>query len=153
MVFPRKKILINNFEKLEEYLDREYTSREEIRFIELRRNFYHPGVQKLYMMIPEGFNPDRLQEFYEKTGLNIRVEVSHPNYEMVLYDRKGRYPREDAAPWNPDFMWHYKDHPEWLEPEDEADLLIRYSFYGGEEESGNSGQQRPSLKNGKRRSL
>lgn len=134
MVIPEKKIRINNVEKLEDYLYRAGSGREEIRFIDLRRNCYHPGVRKLYLMIPEGFNPDRLQEFYEKTGLNLRVEVYLPNYEVVMYDRKGRYPREDAGVWNPDFRLYGSRHPEWLAPQDEADLLMRYNFRDDEKE-------------------
>lgn len=47
---------------------------------------------------------------------------------MPLYDRKGRCPREDAAIWNRYFMEHLSEHPEWLTPQDEADILIRYIY-------------------------
>ena len=50
------------------------------------------------------------------------------NYELVIFDKEGRYPREDAAIWNEDFIKQVAEHPEWLAPQEDADILVRYIF-------------------------
>jgi hypothetical protein len=47
---------------------------------------------------------------------------------MAIYDRKGKYPRDDAYVWNENFMKNVEKHPEWLEPQEEADIIITYKI-------------------------
>lgn len=135
MRFPKRTIFINNMEKLEEYLGAGVRGTRRLIFLELGRNRHVPGVDALVERIPEGFDRDRMEEFYQETGLNIRVEV-HKDWDLTMYDRKGRYPREDAAIWNHYFMENVGEHPEWLEPQDKADILVRYIYPLETEEKG-----------------
>lgn len=128
MSFPEKKIIINNFQNVEGYLDLEVYDGEHLKYIELEKNCEIEKVAELVKKIPDGFCPERIQQFYEETNLKICVEVYQDNYELTMYDRNGRYPREDAAIWNEDFVANIAEHPEWLEPQEEADILIRYIY-------------------------
>ena len=128
MNFPKKEILINNLKRLEEYLDLDVRDDRKLKSLDLRANMYLKEVRELLCLIPDGYFPGALKEFYERTGLKIQVEVYEENCELVIFDKDGRYPREDAAIWNYDFMEHLSEHPEWLEPQEEADILIRYIF-------------------------
>jgi hypothetical protein len=47
---------------------------------------------------------------------------------MAIYDRTGKYPRDDAYLWNENFMKNVEKHPEWLEPQEEADIIITYKI-------------------------
>ena len=135
MRFPKRTIFINNMEKLEEYLGAGVRGAKRLIFLELERNVHVPGVDALVEQIPAGFDRDRMEEFYQETGLNIRVEVLK-DWDLTMYDRKGRYPREDAVIWNHYFMENVGEHPEWLEPQDEADILVRYIYPLETEEKG-----------------
>lgn len=48
----------------------------------------------------------------------------YKGYEGTIFDRNGRYPREDAALWNRDFMKKVSKHPEWLEPQEKPDIVV-----------------------------
>lgn len=128
MNLPKKHILINHFEAVENYLKLDVREGRHLRFLELEENREIPEVKKLLDIIPESFHPEELQKFYERTGLRILVEIHNSSHEVALYDRNGKYPREDAVIWNRDFMDQVSGHPEWLEPQEEADLLIRWIF-------------------------
>lgn len=128
MGLPQKNILINHFQAVEDYLKLDARNGKHLRFIELMKNRYIPEVQNLLEIIPESFHPTELQKFYEHTGLKILVEIYNSEYEVTMYDRKGKYPREDAVIWNKDFSEQVAEHPEWLEPQEKADLLIRWIF-------------------------
>lgn len=125
---PEKQILINNFMHVEEYLDLSIHDDIKLEKISLADNLEVPGVEELLSLIPDGYNPQLMKEFYETTGLKLLVEVNKGNCEVVLFDKDGRYPREDAAVWNKDFMAGVSEHHEWLEPQEEPDILIRYIF-------------------------
>ena len=128
MNLPQKKILINNFLAVEQYLELEVRENPQLRYVELNRNRHIAKVNELLEQIPESYHPAELQRFFEKTGLTIRVEIHNSAYEVTTYDRNGRYPREDAVIWNKDFVEQISKHPEWLDPQEEADLLIRWIF-------------------------
>lgn len=64
---------------------------------------------------------------YKKTGLKVQIQVIK-NCDMKLYDRKGKYPRDDAYGWNEYFMRNVDKHPEWLEPQEEAYIIIIYKI-------------------------
>lgn len=128
MSLPKKTILINNFQAIESYLALDVRDGEKLKFIELIENRHIPEIQNFLKIIPESFHPTELQKFYENTGLKIMVEIYNSEYEITMYDRNGRYPREDAAIWNRDFIEQVGEHPEWLEPQEEADILIRWIF-------------------------
>lgn len=127
-----KRIMINHLEQIENYL--ELREGEELRFVDLAFNDNVKGVNRLLRMIPDGYEPKKLKKFYKATGLKIQVQVKK-DCEVVFYDRKGRYPREDAAIWNKDFMKGVGKHPEWLEPQEEADIIIRYTFVDEKEDN------------------
>ena len=128
MIFPKKEILINNFKNVEAYLYLDVYDDFKLESLDLRDNVYLREVKELLSLIPDGYSPNAIKEFYEKTGLKIQVEVYEANYDLVVFDKDGRYPREDAGIWNLDFIEHLNEHPEWLKPQDEADILIRYVF-------------------------
>lgn len=128
MNFPKKTIVINNMRRVEDYLGCNPREDDGLRFLELRRNIGVSGVKELLELIPEGFDREKMQKFYEETGLRILVEVHNDNCELTMYDKDGRYPREDAALWNRDFVRNLSEHPEWLEPQEEPDILVRYIY-------------------------
>ena len=125
---PKKVILINNMRRVEDYLGLDFSAENPLKFVELQKNIGTPGVLELLRMIPEAYDSGKMKAFYEETGLKVMAEVYRDNCELTMYDKDGRYPREDAAVWNRDFMGRIEDHPEWLEPQEEPDLLVRYFF-------------------------
>ena len=112
-----RNIIINNSETVINYL---------APFSE--KNFKHK-LDKLMRKLPEGFDPNVLQKFYKKTGLKLRVEY-YKGCEVTTFDRKGRYPREDAAIWNREFMKKVSKHPEWLEPQEQPDIVVELHVDG-----------------------
>lgn len=120
----KRIVLINNLSNVENYLDINPTE-EKLNFLVLKRNYHISGVKKLYNLIPNGFDPKKLKKFYQKTGLKILVE-KYVNCDVSYCDRKGYYPRPDAYIWNEDFINGLKDHPEWLEPQESPDIIVRY---------------------------
>lgn len=79
------------------------------------------------MLISECLDQAALQAFYEKTGLNIRVD-RYDNCDFTMLDRNGRYPRKFLNIWSPDFHLYAQEvdqHPEWFEPQEDADIIIR----------------------------
>ena len=123
-----KSIFINNLSKLEEYLGLNpcYDS-PWLHSLELRQNTDIKGVRALLEKIPAALDQVSMQRFYEDTGLHILVERYDSSYSMTCEDRKGRYPREFMNVFNPDDTWEQiSEHPEWLEPQDQPDLIIRY---------------------------
>ena len=125
-----KSILINNLSALEEYLGlNPYYGGRWLHSLELRENEDVKGVKELLDKIPAALDQASMQRFYEDTGLHIIVERFDSSYSMTCEDRKGRYPREFLNVFNPDRneTWEkIPEHPEWLEPQDQADLIIRY---------------------------
>lgn len=132
---PTRQIIINNFSKVEDYLNIGSPWEETLKYVELDRNVGIKGVEELLEKIPTGFTQDVLEKFYAQTGLKIQVQM-FKDYDLTMYDREGRYPREDAAIWNPDFLEQIENHPEWLEPQEEADIVIRIVFPMLEDEEG-----------------
>lgn len=125
---PRKRIWINSLEKVEEYLGVDPQEDEGLHSLRLSENGDVRGVKDLLALIPLLPDQDSLQVFYEKTGLNIRVE-RYEGCDFKLLDRNGSYPREFLNVWSPDFQQYAQEtdqHPEWFEPQEGADLLIRY---------------------------
>lgn len=125
MRFPEKRVYVNQVEHVESYLGGDFLTDKRLSSIRLDENDSE-GVAELLEKIPDGYDPARLKEFYEETGLRIRVDVYRDNYEIVMYDKDGRYPKEDAAVWNRNFIQHFDEHPEWLEPQEDADILVQY---------------------------
>lgn len=125
-----KSILINNLKALEDYLDLSphYDSRW-LHSLELRENRDVKGVRDLLMKIPAALDQNTLQQFYDDTGLHILVEHFDHEHSFICEDRKGRYPREFLNLFSPDKEAIWKaipQHPEWFEPQDAPDLIIRY---------------------------
>lgn len=125
-----KSILISNLAKLEEYLHlNPYYDYKWLHSLELGENEDVKGVKELLDKIPTALDQTSMQRFYEDTGLHIIVERFDASYSMTCEDRKGRYPREFLNVFSPDrdeTLGKIQDHPEWLEPQDQADLIIRY---------------------------
>lgn len=125
-----KSILINNLSALEEYLGlNPYYDERWLHSLELRENTDVKGVKELLDKIPAAIDQTSLQQFYEETGLHIIVERYDHEYSLKYEDRKGKYPREFLNFFSPDKEAIFEDvdkHPEWLEPQDQADLIIRY---------------------------
>lgn len=124
-----KNVLINNLSGLEEYLHlNPYYDEKWLHSLELRDNTDVKGVKGLLDKLPADLDQASMQRFYEDTGLHILVERFDASYSMTCEDRKGRYPREFLNVFSPDReLWEkISDHPEWLEPQDQADLVIRY---------------------------
>lgn len=112
--------------KLEVRNEDEEISKEVLKKVELNRYLHIPGVQELLDLIPDGHNPDKMKIFYENTGLRLQVEKQDGQKGIVYYDKDGRYPSESASIWNKEFMEGLKDHPEWLEPQEDPDIIISY---------------------------
>lgn len=126
--FAIKRILINNFEKVEAYLNLDPVEDKGLHSLELRENRGVKGVNELLALISEGLDQAALQAFYEKTGLNIRLE-RYDNCDFKMFDRNGSYPRKFLNIWSPDFHLYAQEagqHPEWFEPQEGADIIIRY---------------------------
>lgn len=125
-----KSILINNLTRLEEYLElNPYYDETWLHSLELRENTDVKGVQELLDKIPAALDQTSLQQFYEETGLHILVEHHDHEYSFTREDRKGKYPREFLNLFSPDkevIFQQLKEHPEWLDPQDTADLIVRY---------------------------
>lgn len=83
---------------------------------------FQEKLDALFQNIPEGFEPDVLSGFYKKTGLKLQVEY-HRDCDITIFDRIGRYPREDAVLWNRDFCENVSKHPEWLVPQEDPDIV------------------------------
>lgn len=117
-----KSIRVNHVEVVENYLE------EELVYIDLERNVgVVRGVSCLINMLPKSFEPKDIKKFYKKTGLKVQVHVMK-GCDIVMYDRKGKYPRDDAYIWNDNFITNVDKHPEWLEPQEEADIFIIYKI-------------------------
>ena len=124
-----KSILINDLSGLEAYLDLDpYYDEKWLHSLELRDNADVKGVKELLDKIPADLDQAAMQQFYEDTSLHILVERFDASYGMTCEDRKGRYPREFLNAFSPDReLWEkIGEHPEWLEPQDQADLIVRY---------------------------
>ncbi len=118
-----KTIRINHVEAVENYL-----GEEGLVYIDLERNAeIVKGVKELIDMLPKSFEPKDIKKFYKRTGLKVQVHVEK-DYDLAIYDRKGKYPRDDAYIWNEYFMKNVDEHPEWLDPQEEADIFIIYKI-------------------------
>ena len=118
-----KTIRINHVEAVENYLED-----EGLVYIDLERNAgLVKGVNRLINMLPKSFEPKDIKKFYKKTGLKVQVHVMK-DCDLTIYDRKGKYPRDDAYIWNENFTENVSKHPEWLEPQEEADIFIIYKI-------------------------
>lgn len=120
----KKSILINNLRNVENYLGTDVSSDKSIHFINLDRNRNIDGIDKLLNLIPTELRPKRLKRFYKTTGLKIQVERI-VNCDVQQIDRKGYYPRPFANIWDEEFVKNVDKHPEWLEPQEEPDIIIR----------------------------
>ena len=119
----QKTIRINHVEAVENYL-----GEEGLVYIDLERNAgIVKGGKRLANMLPKSFEPKDIEMFYKRTGLKVQIHVMK-DYDWAIYDRKGKYPRDDAYVWNENFMKNFDKHPEWLEPQEEADIFIIYKF-------------------------
>jgi hypothetical protein len=118
-----KSIKINHVEAVENYLEE-----DGLVYIDLERNAgIVRGVSSLIEKLPKSFEPKDIKKFYKKTGLKVQIQVIK-DCDMAIYDRKGKYPRDDAYLWNENFMKNVEKHPEWLEPQEEADIIITYKI-------------------------
>ena len=118
-----KTIRINHVEAVENYLEE-----EGLVYIDLERNAeIVRGVNRLINMLPKSFESKDIKKFYKKTGLKVQVHVMK-DCDLAIYDRKGKYPRDDAYIWNENFTENVSKHPEWLEPQEEADIFIIYKI-------------------------
>ncbi len=119
-----KTIRINHVEVVENYLE------EKLVYVDLERNNgIVKGVSRLISSLPKSFEPKDIKKFYKKTGLKVQVHVmKEKDCEITIYDRKGKYPRDDAYIWNDNFTKNVGKHPEWLEPQEEADIFIIYKI-------------------------
>ena len=118
-----KTIRINHVEAVENYLEE-----EGLVYIDLERNAeIVRGVNRLINMLPKSFEPKDIKKFYKKTGLKVQVHVMK-DCDLAIYDRKGKYPRDDAYIWNENFIKNVDKHPEWLEPQEDADIVIIYKI-------------------------
>ena len=123
-----KKILINKFKNVEVYLNLDPEEDDGLHSLELMENRNVKGVNELLALIPETEDATSLQAFYEKAGLKIRVE-RYRGCDFTLLDREGAYPREFLnikSPGFPRYAQEAGEHPEWFEPQEEADIIIRY---------------------------
>jgi hypothetical protein len=122
-IMASKTIRINHVEAVENYLEE-----EGLVYIDLERNAgIVKGVNRLINMLPKSFEPKEIKKFYKRTGLKVQIHVMKEG-DLAIYDRKGKYPRDDAYIWNENFTKNVAKHPEWLEPQEEADIFIIYKI-------------------------
>lgn len=125
-----KQIIIRNTEAVEDYLKLDIRGRRRLKYLDLQDNKRIKGVRELLELIPGGFDIGRIREFYEKTGLRLRVTHYNDQYEVQYFDRNGIYPRPFLNIYNPLFLAmgpeRVAGHPEWFEPQEECDLELRY---------------------------
>lgn len=122
---PKRVVLINNMEHVEDYLGVDILSGEYLPAFDLSK-LGIPSAFELLALIPEGYDPEKLDSFHALTNLKPMVEVYKRDCSLTIFDRNGRYPKEDAAIWNKDFMANISKHPEWLEPQEDPDIVVRY---------------------------
>ena len=125
-----KQIIIRNAEAIEGYLKLDIRGRQRLKYLDLQDNTRIKGVRELLELIPGGFDLERIREFYEKTGLRLRVTHYNDQYEVQYFDRKGIYPSPLLNINNPIFLTMSAEkicaHEEWFEPQEECDLELRY---------------------------
>ena len=125
-----KQIIIRNAEAIEGYLKLDIRGRQRLKSLDLQDNKLITGVRELLVLIPGGFDLERIREFYEKTGLRLRVTHYNDQYEVQYFDRKGIYPSPLLNINNPIFLTMSAEkicaHEEWFEPQEECDLELRY---------------------------
>ena len=122
-IMASKTIRINHVEAVENYLEE-----EGLVYIDLERNAeIVRGVNRLINMLPKSFEPKDIKKFYKKTGLKVQVHVMK-DCDLAIYDRKGKYPRDDAYIWNENFIKNVDKHPAWFEPQEDADIVIIYKI-------------------------
>ena len=125
-----KQIIIRNAEAIEGYLKLDIRGRQRLKYLDLQGNKRIKGVRELLELIPGGFDLERIREFYEKTGLRLRVTHYNDQYEVQYFDRKGIYPSPLLNINNPIFLAMSAEeicaHEEWFEPQEECDLELRY---------------------------
>ena len=124
---PTKQILINNLTKIETYLHLSVHDCCHLLSLHLDKNIHVPGVEELLELIPDGYYSKEYLEFYNQTGLKLLAEVYKDNYEVFYVDKnEHRYPRIDLGLFNEKALSQLHEHPEWLSPQEEPDIIIRY---------------------------
>lgn len=125
-----KQIIIRNAEAIEDYLGLDIRGRQRLKYLDLQDSKRVKGVRELLELIPGGFDIDRIWEFYEKTGLRLRVTHYNDQYEVKYIDRNGTYPRPFLNIYGPICAAippeRIAAHSEWFEPQEECDLELRY---------------------------
>lgn len=125
-----KQIIIRNLEAVEDYLKLDVHGRQRLKYLDLQANRRINGVRELLELIPGGFDLDRIREFYDKTGLRLRVTHYNDRYEVRYFDRNGVYPRPFLNIYGPVMQTippeRVAEHGEWFEPQEECDLELRY---------------------------
>ena len=125
-----KQIIIRNIDAIENYLKLDIRGRQRLKYLDLQDNRRVKGVRELLELIPGGFDLDRIREFYEKTGLRLRVTHYNDQYEVQYYDRNGVYPRPFLNIYGPIMQAippeRVAAHSEWFEPQEACDLELRY---------------------------
>lgn len=124
-------IKINNLSALEEYLN----AYDLLEYSDLAKNMSVKGVSELIYEMPFSLKQKAIQKFYKKTGLKLQVQLNN-GYDLTFFDRKGRYPREDASIFNEEFINAVDEHPEWLAPQEEPDLILVIYMNEMDEEPG-----------------
>lgn len=93
----KKTITINDVEHVKAYF-KEYEHYDiQLDYIDFAHYKDDHMVNKLLRMIPKGINYQALDDFYQKTGLRIRVRYEQEDHCVQIYDRKGSHGVEGAT--------------------------------------------------------
>lgn len=84
------EIYIKNFDKINEYLKNSKVNSSKNNNI---NNFIeNEEIKELKKIIPLELDSNKLEEFYQNTGLNIRHDLTDKFATMQCFDRFGSYP-------------------------------------------------------------
>lgn len=112
-------VRINNLSSVEDYLN----APDQLEYTELIKNKDVNGVLTLICQLADCICPHAIGQFYYRTGLKLQAQLNKV-YDLTIFDRNGIYPRPDASIFDEDFVNGVSKHPEWLEPQEEPDLIM-----------------------------
>lgn len=93
----KKTITINDVEHVKAYF-KEYEHYDiQLDYIDFAHYKDDHMVNKLLRMIPKGIRYQALDDFYQKTGLRIRIRYEQEDHCVQIYDRKGNHGVEGAT--------------------------------------------------------
>lgn len=114
-------IYIKNFGKVNSYLKN--SKIEESRENNIDNFIYNDEIKELKAMIPLELDSEKLEVFYQMTGLNIRHDITDKFMTIHCFDRYGSYPNSEVGKNCVPSSGRYEEDIE-LWPLEEIDIVI-----------------------------